>query len=308
MRRAEDQEFSGAALVARRGTILLEKAYGLADTQNNILNTVETRFQIASVSKTLTATAIMLLVERGKLNLQSPISTYLPNLPSAWSRVTVEHLLAHTSGIPDYLSFDEFTDPMNLTSDEVIRVAGTYPLDFEPGSEYEYSNSGYVLLGKIIESVSAQTYSDFLRQNIFEPLDMRATGRDRDNAPLAVGYASFDQPARTYLITNTLGDGDLLSTVGDLYKFDRALYGEALVPSAAREKMFTPIRKNNYGYGWEIQAWNGRRVVSHTGSMNGFASVLMRFPDDDAAIVLLSNIESFDAGQAAYEIADMLWE
>lgn len=307
-RRADDQDFSGAALVARNGTILLKKAFGQADTKNNLPNTVDTRFQIASVSKTLTATAIMLLVERGTLNLQAPISAYLPNLPSAWSRVTVEQLLAHTSGIPDYLTFDEFADRLNLTPDEVIRVAASYPLDFEPGREYEYSNTGYVLLGKIIETVSGQTYGDFLRQTIFDPLQMSATGREQNNTPLALGYISFDQPARTYPITNRLGDGDLLSTVDDLYKFDRALYGEALLPRTAREKMFTPVGTNNYGYGWEIQAWNGKRVVSHTGGINGFASLLMRFPDDDATIILLSNIESFDAAQAAYEIADMLWQ
>ncbi len=306
-RRANVDEFSGVVLVARNGEMILKKGYGFADSAKKISNTLDTRFQIASVSKTLTATAIMQLVQRGQINLESPISQYLPDTPRAWEQITIEHLLAHTSGIPDYFSFDEFENEMNFTPDKIIGVAKKYPLDFEAGSEFEYSNTGYVLLGKIIENVSGRSYAKFLRENIFDPLQMNATGRDENNTPLAVGYVSYDEPAKTFPITNALGDGDLLSTVDDLYQFDRALYDEKILARAARDKMFTSVGKNNYGLGWEIEMWNGKRVVSHSGGINGFASVLMRFPDDDAAIIVLSNLEEFDAPQAAYELAEILF-
>lgn len=303
---AEMDEFSGVVLAARDGEIVLRQAYGFADVAREIPNTVETRFQIASVGKTLTATAIMQLVQRGQLHLQSPISNYLPDLPRAWRSVTVEQLLAHTSGIPDYFSFGEFENEMNLTPEGVITIAKKYPLDFDAGSDFEYSNTNYVLLGKIIENVSGETYAEFLRENIFDRLQMNATGRDENNAPLAVGYVAFAQPARTFPITNALGDGDLLSTVDDLYKFDRALYDENFLTRELRERMFAPIGKNHYGLGWEVETRHGKRIVSHSGGINGFATELMRFPDDDAVIIVLSNLEASDAAQTAYELAEIL--
>lgn len=304
---ANQQEFSGVVLIARDGEIILKKAYGFADSKKQIANTTETRFQLASVSKTLTATAIMQLVARGKINLQSPISAYLTDTPRTWQKITVAELLAHTSGIPDYFSFDEFENEMKLTPGAIVTAAKKYPLDFEARSAFEYSNTGYVLLGEIIENVSGKAYGQFLREMIFDPLHMSATGREEKNAPRAVGYVSYDVPAKMFPITNALGDGDLLSTVDDLYKFDRALYDEKILAREVREKMFTPIGKNNYGLGWEIETWNGKRVVSHSGGINGFASELMRFPDDNATIILLSNLESFDAPQTAYEIAMRLF-
>ncbi|MBI4674729.1 MAG: beta-lactamase family protein [Chloroflexi bacterium] len=307
VRQTSRNHFSGVALVARNGEIALHQAYGMADAQNKIPNTTATRFQIASVAKTLTATAIMQLGAQNKINLQSPISTYLPDTPAAWQNITVHQLLSHTSGIPDYFTFDEFAAKKNLTPDEIIRVAKTYPLDAEPGAEFGYSNTGYVLLGKLIEIVSGQSYAEFMRRSIFDPLQMSATGRDGDNTPLARGYAAPDTPADTYPITNALGDGDFLATAADLYKFDRALYDDNFLTRDAREKMFTPVGNNHYAYGWEVQSWNGKRVVSHSGGMPGFAATLMRFPDDDAAIILLSNNETYDTTQAAWDIAALLF-
>jgi CubicO group peptidase (beta-lactamase class C family) len=306
-RRARNQEFSGVVLVAQYGKILLKKAYGFAESDQEIPNTTETRFQLASVAKTITATAIMMLVERGQIQLQSPISTYLADTPEEWKNITVQHLLSHTSGIPDYFSFDEFEHEMNLTPSGVIQVAKTYPLDFPPGSEFSYTNTGYVLLGKIIEEVSGKTYAQFLRETIFDPLQMNATGRDGNNEPSATGYVSYGEPADMFPITNALGDGDLFSTVDDLYQFDRALYEETFLPRTARETMFTSVGQNNYGSGWEVTTWKHKRVVSHSGGINGFATELMRFPDDNTVLIVLSNIESFDAVQAAWEMAEILY-
>ena len=304
-RRANRQEFSGVVLVARQGEIILKNAYGFADTQNKTPNTIETRFQLASVGKTITATAIMQLAARGQLELQAPISNYLADIPPTWENITVAHLLSHTSGIPDYFSFDEFENEMNLTPEGVIAIAKKYPLEFDAGSEFEYSNTNFVLLGKIIETVSGKSYAQFLRENIFDPLQMNATGREENSASLAVGYVAYAQPARTFPITNALGDGDLLSTVDDMFKFDRALYDEKFLTRELREKMFAPVGGNNYALGWETAGWNGKRVVSHSGGINGFATELMRFPDEDAVIIILSNLESFDAVQAAWEVAEM---
>lgn len=306
-RQTNAQEFSGVVLVARNGEIILKKAYGFADVKKEIPNTIDTRFQLASVSKTITATAIMQLVERGQINLEDPISTYLSSTPRTWRDITVEQLLAHTSGIPDYFSFDEFENEMNLTPDGIIRVAQTAPLDFEPGTAFEYSNTGFVLLGKIIENVSGKTYAQFLRENIFDPLQMDAMGRAEKNAPHATGYVSYGTPAQMFPITNALGDGDLYATVDDLYKFDRALSTEKILTRASREKMFASVGSNNYGLGWEVQKWNNKRVVSHSGGINGFATELMRFPDDDAVLILLSNLEDLDAPQTAFQLAEILF-
>ncbi len=306
-RQTNAQEFSGVVLIAHNGEIILKKAYGFADVEKPIPNSVDTRFQLASVSKTITATAIMKLVERGQINLQSPISTYLSNTPREWHDITIEQLLSHTSGIPDYFSFDEFENEMNLTPDGIIRVAQTYPLDFEPGTDFEYSNTGFVLLGKIIENVSGKTYAQFLRENIFDPLQMDTMGRAENNTPRATGYVSYGEPAQMFPITNALGDGDLYATVDDLYKFDRALYTDNILARASREKMFASVGSNNYGLGWEVQKWNGKRVVSHSGGINGFATEFMRFPDDDAVIVLLSNLENLDAPQTAFQLAEILF-
>lgn len=306
-RQTNRSDFSGVVLIARGGEILLHRAYGAADAQQNIVNTIDTRFQLASVAKTLTATAILQLVAQNKINLESRISNYLPVTPSIWNDITIQQLLSHTSGIPDYFTLDEFAAEKNFTPDKIIAVAKTYPLDFEPGSDFEYSNTNYILLGKIIETVSQHSYAEFLRGNIFDPLQMNATGRAENNAPLAIGYASPRARADIFPITNALGDGDLLSTVGDLYKFDRALYDDKFLARDLREKMFASVGSNHYGLGWEIQTWNGKRVVKHNGSVPGFSAEFMRFPDDDAVIIILSNNEAYDVTQAAWALAEILF-
>ncbi len=303
---ADEDEFSGAVLVARNGEIVLERAYGLADVANQLPNTRETRFQLASAAKPLTATAVMMLVQQNKLALDTRISEYLPTSPETWQNVTVRQLLSHTSGIPDYFTFDEFDGEKNLTPDAIIAAAKTQPLEFGPGSDFDYSNTNYVLLGKLIETASGQSYGEFLRQNIFDPLDMTATGRDNGNEPTALGYLAYDEPAETSPITNALGGGDLYSTVGDMYKFDRALDGDHLLSAAAREGMYAG-GKYNYGLGWETQEWDGRRVVSHNGGIEGFRSQFTRLPDEDAVIIILSNLESFDTSQAAQDMLQMMY-
>jgi CubicO group peptidase (beta-lactamase class C family) len=196
---------------------------------------------------------------------------------------------------------------LNLTPEAIIAVAKKYPLSFEPGTDFEYSNTGFVMLGKILENVTGMSYGDYMRQTIFDPLEMNATGRADNNTPLAIGYASYQERAKIYPITNELGDGDFLSTVDDMYRFDRALYGDQILSASSREKMFTSVGDNNYGFGWEVDTWQGKRVLSHTGGINGFATEFMRFPDDDTVIIILSNIENFDAAQAAWALAKIVF-
>jgi CubicO group peptidase (beta-lactamase class C family) len=306
-RRENSDEFAGAVLVARDGVVLLDKAYGFADLERRLPNTTSTRFQLASVAKTLTATAVMQLVVKGAIDLDAALPAYFADLPPAWQNVTVAQLLSHTSGIPDYFSFDEFETERDLTPEAILAAAYNYPLDFDPGTEFSYSNTGYVILGMLIEKVSGKSYAEFLRANVLDPAGMRDTGREDMVAPRAAGYRTYGEPAPMFPITNRLGDGDLYGTTGDLYKFDRALRDDTLLPRALREKMFTPVGNNHYGLGWEVQSWNGKRVLSHSGRINGFATEFLRFPDDDAVIVVLGNIESFDAVASAYELAAILF-
>lgn len=298
--------FSGVVLVAHNDEMILHQAYGMADRERKVPNTDDTRFQIASVGKTITATAIMLLAARGEIDLHDPISTYLPETPKKWQDITVRQLLSHMSGITDYLSLDEFYDETHLTAEGILRGMKKHPLDFDPGSGYAYSNTNFILLGKIIEAVSGKTFAEFLRAHIFDPLGMNSTGRDDKNAPNAVGY-SEGAPDDVYDITNALGDGDLWVTTGDLYKFDRALRNDVFLARGWRERMFKPIDDNEYGLGWEAQTWNDKRYVYHNGSVPGFSTEFMRLPDDNAVIIILSNNYEFEAEDAAWDIAAMLF-
>ena len=234
-----ENKFSGSVLIARGGKVLLSKGYGLANRELNVPNTTRTKFRLGSITKQFTATAIVQLAQQGKLSLDDPASKYVPESHEGWKKVTIRHLLRHTSGIPSFTGFPEYRTFKYLatTPTELIARFKDKPLEFEPGAEYRYSNSGYYLLGDIVAKVSGMTYESYLQKNIFEPLGM-ADSRLDSNAAIIANRAAGYSPGPAAGVRNADfvhmsipgGAGALLSTVEDLYKWDRALYSEKVLP------------------------------------------------------------------------------
>ena len=288
--------FSGAVLVARRGQVLFRRAYGMANYELQVRNSPETRFHMASVSKPFTATAILQLQEQGKLSISDAVSHFVPGFPNG-DRITLENLLTHTSGIPNVNNLPDYNEFARSphTIEQLVEKFANLPLDFQPGSDYRYSNSNYNLLALILEKVSGESYGDYLRQHIFNPAGMHHSGHDGAAARLiplaATGYepAGIDSYEKAPYIdwSNKTGNGSLYSTVDDLLLFDRALNTDALLRKATREKYFVEGRGNRFG--WFQRTSNGHRVMSSNGRSPGFTSELDRFPDQDATVIVLSN-------------------
>jgi CubicO group peptidase (beta-lactamase class C family) len=302
-------QFSGAVLVAEEGQVVLSKGYGLADVEKGIANTTETRFQLASVSKAFAAMSIMILQERGLLSVDDPLCKYAKDCPAGWGSITLHHLLTHTSGLPVDPEVD-FTDfnPSYLEALEIIKGA---PLLSEPGTEYNYSNAGYIALGYVIEQVSGVPYDEFVRDNIFTPLGMSASGAVDAGSPVENAAVGYSEPGkRTPFIVRPIihPAGGLYSTVEDLYKWDQALYGETLVKKESLDKIFTPYL-NDYGYGWTVDR-DGvfGRQIGHSGHIGGFRTRLTRYPDNRSTIIVLSNNEQSNVEGIASDLAAMLYK
>jgi len=305
--------FSGSVLIARKGIILLSKGYGMANYENDVPNTLQTKFRLGSVTKQFTATSIMQLQEKGLLNVYDPISKYLPDYPNG-EEITIHHLLTHTSGIPNFTSFPEYQETMMLLSsvEKTMERFKYRPLEFTPGEKFKYSNSGYILLGYIIEKVSGKPYEDYLKENIFQPLNMMDTGYDY-HRPLikhrASGYVlgTNELVNAIYIDMSTpYAAGGLYSTVEDLYLWDQALYTEKLVGKNSLDKMFTPFR-GDYGYGWFIIKAFDRRLITHGGTVNGFYAYISRYVDDKVCIIVLSNIESAPVDKISLDLAAIVF-
>ena len=306
---AKQALFTGSVLIGQRGEVLLAQGYGLADRVQGIPNTSQTRFRLASITKQFTAMAILILESQGKLKVEDPICNYIPDCPSTWNSITIDHLLTHTSGIPDFMASPDFPSIAATPSAPVQTIARfrDLPLDFEPGESWSYSNCGYVVLGYIIEQVSGQTYEDFLQHSIFTPLKLRDTGYDHNSNSLAVGYPdaysspNHTQPAEFIDMSIPYAAGGLYSTVEDLYRWEQALSTEQLVPQAYLDEMFAPhaaIPDGGgwaYGYGWFVGTDQGGRPTDrHPGYLSGFASVIARYPDNGITIIVLSNQQGKD--------------
>ncbi len=295
--------FSGSVLISQHGHVLFTRGYGLADRDQKIPNGPQTRFLIGSNTKQFTAAAILLLEVQGKLRVTDLICNYISQCPTAWSVITIKELLTHTSGIPDYVNtlsdFVGYAGPP-LTPLQVIAHFRDLPLEFTPGATWKYSNSGYFLLGYIIEQVSGFSYEAFLQKYILTPLNLSDTGYDHNTNGLAIGY--FDgyatTPAEPEDPSIAYAAGALYSTVGDMNRWEHALTTDALLPAPSRAAMFAPqvaipgASATSYGYGFLISTDTGRAVVGHNGQVPGFSSVEVRYPDDDVTIVILSNQEN----------------
>ena len=263
--------FSGAVLVARGGSPVVSKGYGWANAEWEIPNTPTTKFRLGSITKQFTATLVLRLQEQKKLTVQDPICTYVAPCPDLWKPVTIHHLLTHTSGIPSYTGLPDYQKTMMMprTIEQMVAVFRDLPLEFAPGEKFKYNNSGYFLLGVIIEKVAGKKYEDALRDEIFTPLGMKDTGYDWSEPLLPRRAAGYTRRGDTWVNAKFLdmqqpySAGSLYSTVEDLLKWDQALYTDRVLPEPARTAMFTPF-KDNYAYGWAIQpaeqATSGRRA------------------------------------------------
>jgi CubicO group peptidase (beta-lactamase class C family) len=311
---AERDIIRGSVLVAQEGEILLSEGYGLADRENNIPNTSQTKFRIASLGKQFTAMGILILQSRGQLDVQDRICEYLPTCPEIWNAVTIHHLLTHTSGMPEWWDIGLDFEELESTHDpiEVIEIFMEYPLEFRPGEQWSYCNVGYDILGYIIELVSNQSYEEFLQQAIFEPLAMINTGMDQKDQILAVGYRALPVQETNLDYMFAYASGGHYSTVEDLYRWEGALNSDRLIPKELLDMMFTPhavVRETQlfYGYGWFIGEDHDKNLYFHDGEISGFRSQIHRYPDDDTTIIVISNKQTADLDYVVKGIEEVIF-
>ncbi len=322
---AQTGKFSGSMTITEGLMGGMTRSYDLANREHQVANTGTTKFRIGSLTKQFTSVAILQLQEKGLLDVQAPVSTYLPNYPNG-DLITVHHLLTHTAGLPEYLdpkAFLDLAEWMRLSSslDQLVDRFKDLPLEFEPGEKFKYSNSGYVLLTQIIETVAKQPYAEYLQANVFAPLEMKDTGYEVPQtviSNLAQGYLFIGK--ETYLQASPLdmsipqGAGGLYSTAEDLSNWNRWLYvdeGSAVLSRTAREMMMTPIVQMEpaenpdafYGYGLVIDNHLGRQRVQHNGGISGFASSLAYYPGEALSIVALSNFETALSSRIVKDLA-----
>ncbi|WP_049790094.1 serine hydrolase domain-containing protein [Paenibacillus sp. JDR-2] len=296
-----ERKFNGAALVSQRGSILYSDAWGQANMELATDNTTNTKFRIGSITKTFTGVSILQLAEKGLLRLDDPVSRFFPQQMSG-NAITIHHLLTHTSGIPNYTDDPSMFDwAANPSTPEVLigRFAHKEP-EFAPGEQYKYSNSGYILLGAILEQITGQSYADYLQEHIFRPLGMNHTQVDQPSHILlnrAAGYHQDEEGhfsnAPAFDPSNAYAAGAIISTIEDMHLWDQALYTEQLLTKPSLDLMFTPVkgeRDFQYGCGWIIQDTPFGKLVCHSGGIPGFSSVLLRFIEQQTAVIVLSNI------------------
>jgi CubicO group peptidase (beta-lactamase class C family) len=320
------QHVPGLALgVMRDGKIVKAQGYGLANVELNVPLKPESIFQTGSVGKQFTATAVMMLVEEGKIRLDDEISKYFEGAPASWKDITLRNLLTHTSGIPDYES-DEFTKPgglinlrLDYTEDELFKKIATLPLDFAPGEKWRYSNTGYLLLGILLHKVTGQFYGDFLQERIFKPLAMSSTRiiSEADIIPnRSAGYRLVKGALKNQdwvsPTLNSTADGALYTNIPDMAKWDAALYTEKLLKKASLDQMWTPVTLHHgktypYGFGWDVKEVRGHRLIEHGGAWQGFTAYIARYLDDKLTVVVLTNLDAAYShpGKVAHNVAGL---
>ena len=317
------RQFNGAVLVAENGKVIFKKGYGLADMEWNIPNDVDTKFRLGSITKQFTSMLIMQLVEKGRMKLDDKLTDYLPYYrKDTGEKVTIHHLLTHTSGIPSYTGLPRFSQDISRNPypvEEFVKKYCSADLEFEPGSTYRYNNSGYFLLGAIIEKVTGKTYEQALQENIFDPLQMKNSGYDHHSPILpkrAAGYEKrFDEFVNAPYLDMSLpyAAGALYSTVADLFLWDQALYTEKLLSKKYKEMMFTPFLSNYaFGSGVRKTALEGSKdslmTIAHGGGINGFSTLITRLIDDKHLIVLLNNTGGTSLGEMTQGIVNILYD
>jgi len=299
-----------AVVVIHDGKILHKKGYGLANLELEVPVTPKTKFRLCSLSKQFTAMAIMQLHDKGLLNIDDPVIKYLPDY-TKWEKVTIRHLLNHTSGITSFPKPKSWQEP--YTFEKMIETFKDEPLEFNPGDRFSYSNNGYDIMGYLIEKVTGKTYEAYMRENIFQPLGMMDSGCDYCTPIIknrASGYAfKDDKPENPYFYDASLliASGGLYSTVEDMYLWDQALYTEKLVKASTLEQAFMPGKLNdgsltNYGFGWMLHDYCGLRELDHLGGQPGFSTYIGRYIDQRFSVIILSNDPRLDRVDIAHQI------
>jgi CubicO group peptidase (beta-lactamase class C family) len=312
----QKEQIPGLALtIIKDGQIVKAKGYGYSNLEHQVPVKPETIFQSGSIGKQFTATAIMLLVEDGKINLDDPISKYLSNTPAAWKNITVRKLLSHTSGLGDYP--EDFDYRKDYTEKQLYEILKTQPLLFQPGEKWDYSNLGYMLLGILIHEVSGKFYGDFLQERVFQPLGMSTTRiiSEADIIPnRAAGYVLVNGQIKNQdwvsPTLNTTADGALYFTILDLAKWDAALYTEKILKKSSLDQMWTPVKLNDgstypYGFGWKVDEIAGHRVIEHGGTWQGFHGYIARYVDNKLTVVVLNNQPESKNAFIAHTIAGL---
>ena len=325
-RRMAREHIPGLSLVViRNGQIVKAKGYGRASLELNVPARPDTVYDLASTTKPFVAAAVLLLVQDGKLSLDDRVSRFVENTPESWKEITLRHLLSHTAGIPDYLADLRRDFPNETPPEPIVKAAMEAPLNFPPGSKWAYSNTGYILLGMIVQKVSGESYDALLQRRVFGPLGMTHTRRHTPDGVVprrATGYLWYGGGFHNgeflkFLMTNH-GDRGLLSTALDLAKWDAALSSGRTLTPASTKLMWTPVIRFDggysypfaYGLGWFIKSIHGHRQLSHPGGAPGTGAILSRYPDDDLTVILLANsssafIQALDLGVARHYIPDL---
>jgi CubicO group peptidase (beta-lactamase class C family) len=304
-------------LVVKAGKIVCAQGFGLANVELQVPVKPETIFQSGSVGKQFTATAVMMLVEEGKIGLEDPLTKYFPDAPASWKEVTVRELLSHTGGFGDYPK--DFDFRKDWTEDEELRLVEAIPLAYPPGTKWEYANLGYLTLGILIHRVTGEFYGNVLQQRIFKPLDMQSSRiiSEADIVPnRAAGYrlvkGALKNQEWVAPLLNTTADGSLYFSILDLAKWDAALYTEKLLKRSSLDLMWTPAKlkngqpnKEKYGFAWFTEERNGHRCIRHDGAWQGFKTTIDRYVDDQLTVVTLANLAEADPGKIARHVAEM---
>ncbi|GAA3790409.1 serine hydrolase domain-containing protein [Sphaerisporangium flaviroseum] len=322
---AAKEQFTGSALVKRRGKVLVRFAAGEADEEKHIPNRPDTVFRIASVTKQFTSMLILKLRDRGLLGLDDPVCpylvpSYLKACPKAWRPITVRETVTHTSGIPDIQLLPDFYSKLSqpTTTRELIQRFVHEPLDFKPGTCWKYTNSGYILAGAIIQKVTRKPYGTVLRNMITGPLGLQHTGYSRGNPPegYAKGYLTLGSPAAPINGSQAFSATGIYSNADDIVRWDRAFGAHEVAPPATVKKAFTPqascpssgclhLPSTAYAFGWLVDRLDGHRLRYHPGLLLGYAASNMYLPDDDIAVVVLSNVENTDTNGIARHLATL---
>jgi len=297
-------ETGAAALVSRKGQIIYKKAFGMANMELNIPMQPDNVFRIGSISKQFTAVAILQLMEQGKLNLQDDITKFIPDYPTHGHKITIEHLLTHTSGIQSYTGMKEFgtISRLDKTPEELIAFFKNQPMEFAPGTKWNYNNSGYFLLGYIIEKLSGKTYPEYVEENIFKPLGMTNSNYGSDSRIIKNRAAAYSKNEKGFInaeplsMTLPYAAGSLQSTVEDLFKWNQAVQGYKLIKKESLDKAFTSYilangKKTGYGYGWGLGNLQGSQTIEHGGGIPGFLTQGIYLPKEDVFVAVFSNCD-----------------
>ena len=317
----EKENFQGTILVAQKGKIIHKEAYGYADRENKTENTVKTKFQIGSLTKSFVAIAVMQMVEEGLLDLNAPIKKYIPELKDELAKgMTLHHLLKNQSGLIQ--SFDDLTnfEQRDISPNELLKIINKSKLDFAAGERFQYSNLGFTLCAIAMENAAKKPYSQILNERIFKPLKMKDSGVERiSNYPKgrAKGYRKTDSSEIVNdenEVSYALGAGDIYSTVEDLYKWGEALYGNKLISEKSRKTIFDGGTKDwgYYGYGFRIQPYQRSleskttgTLTRHGGTMDGFMSNFHQYLEDDLTVIILGNIRNFSIRKMTFELKEI---